>query len=79
MSSRFLSTLKLSKKLLEYFPRIFLAILSGIFNQLFLIAAMSISSYMVGLALKNELLKNSKNLIILLSISIIFRIFFLFF
>lgn len=78
MSSRFLSTLKLSKKLLEYFPRIFLAILSGIFNQLFLIAAMSISSYMVGLALKNELLKNSKNLIILLSISIIFRIFFYF-
>lgn len=73
MNSRFINTLKLSKKLSSYLPRMSSAIISGILNHIFVISVASISAYMVGLALQNKLQDKFITLTTLLIICIVLR------
>lgn len=73
MNSRFINTLKLSKKLNSYLPRMSSAIISGILNHIFVISVASISAYMVGLALQNKLQDKFITLTTLLIICIVLR------
>lgn len=73
MNSRFINTLKLSKKLNNYLPRMSSAIISGILNHIFVISVASISAYMVGLALQNKLQDKFIILTTLLIICIVLR------
>lgn len=73
MNSRFINTLKLSKKLNSYLPRMSSAIISGILNHIFVISVASISAYMVGLALQDKLQDKFITLTTLLIICIVLR------